>query len=166
MTDEQATARTCTCEVNDSHSPQVMQGPAGTVVDRVSVLCRGSDQQYEVVIGHDLLEAVHARVCDMPGVATIVIIVDEVVEQLYGPQITAAFAGKHRLLLRVVPAGEQSKTRELKAELEDWMLSTRCDARRSEGCATLTLHLPRLPCIFLQVLARHLRGGARWWCGW
>lgn len=61
--------------------------------------------------------------------STYVLITDTNIGSLYVPQFKEAFEGlatDQRLLTYEIPPGESSKSRETKAEIEDWMLSKRC----------------------------------------
>ena len=88
-------------------------------------------------------------------------ITDENVWACHGYRLCAAFAsaGLRKPLVRILPPGECSKTRESKAAIEDWMLaewrvatSVWTSARGSLHCA-ITKPIIRLLCTCLQLFA-------------
>ncbi|KAK3946225.1 EPSP synthase-domain-containing protein [Diplogelasinospora grovesii] len=73
-------------------------------------------------VTHDLLENIKS--------STYVLITDTNLAPIYVPQFQAAFEKAApenvRLLTYTIPPGETSKSRETKADVEDWMLSKQC----------------------------------------
>lgn len=89
----------------------------------------------QVLVGPGLLEEIPQRLDDAgmkPGV--FVIVSDKNVFSHYGDRLVGAFKKFHsekaskpaRILNHTVPAGEGTKCREIKAQLEDFMLSEKC----------------------------------------
>ncbi|PHH65385.1 hypothetical protein CDD81_2489 [Ophiocordyceps australis] len=87
-----------------------------------------------IVVDHGLWPAVIASdlVRDLPS-STYVVITDTNLNERYIPPIQRCFESEsenvsrgRRLLTYAIPPGEASKSRETKAEIEDWMLSQQC----------------------------------------
>lgn len=99
----------------------------GTGPQRLSIL-----GEPNIIIDHDLwLKFVPGDIIDNVRSSTYVLITDTNLYDTYVPpfkdQFESAAADKPiRLLTYAIPPGEASKTRETKAELEDWMLSQQC----------------------------------------
>ena len=87
-------------------------------------LVRTVDESYPIIIGHDLAHetvelASHPDVVDR----RVAIITDSNVVELYGAQLEEAFTDVERETQTFVfPAGEASKTRAMKAQLEDQLI--------------------------------------------
>lgn len=83
---------------------------------------------YNIHVGRGLLQEVPGRIISLKQAAVYVILSDSNVSPLYGEGLYKAFEKAHcRALLYEVPAGEQSKSRAVKAEVEDWMLANGCN---------------------------------------
>lgn len=70
----------------------------------------------------------HTVLNDLPA-STYVIITDSHLAKLHLGPLQDAFAKEKptaKLLTYIIPPGEQSKSRETKAEIEDWLLEQRC----------------------------------------
>lgn len=87
-------------------------------------LRRTIDESYPIIIGHDLAHetvelASHPNLVDR----RIAIITDSTVAELYGTQLEKAFAEVERETQTFIfPAGEASKTRAMKEQLEDQLI--------------------------------------------
>ncbi len=84
------------------------------------------DDSYEIEIGHGLTQQLlHDLEAELIGpVKRIAVITDETVSPLYGePLCDALVVEGYQADLFVFPAGEQNKTREMKAKIEDAMLA-------------------------------------------
>jgi pentafunctional AROM polypeptide len=84
-------------------------------------------------VGYDMWSQMVADVLDNFVTTTIVAVTDSNVGPRYLPKLTSAFTcglkerkRVCRLLEYVVPPGEASKTRETKAQIEDWLLQNQC----------------------------------------
>ena len=71
------------------------------------------------------LQAIAAR--ELPAASTIVVITDANVWKWHGVYFSRAFrgAGVPDPLVYVLPPGEESKSRDTKAAIEDWMLGNK-----------------------------------------
>jgi len=109
---------------------------ATSLADTWRAHCGAGPNGYDVLVGHDLLGVIGADLRAMlPKVARFVVISDTNVAPLYAERLMAGFADADggggggtaaAPLLKVVPAGEASKCRSVKAGIEDWMLEQRC----------------------------------------
>ncbi len=77
---------------------------------------------YDIIIAEDSLAIVEGHIKKNHPKKAVVIITDDNVKKLYIKKIEAAFAAVSPLIISV-PPGEQSKSREEKARIEDEMLS-------------------------------------------
>lgn len=96
---------------------------------RIAILGRD-----DIIIDFDLWRnfVLTDLILNLPS-STYVLITDTNLAPLYVPAFQEAFEklastreGNHRLLKYAIPPGENSKGRETKAEIEDWMLSQQC----------------------------------------
>ena len=98
---------------------------SGCNLTRISIL--GTDS---IVVGHGIwLNVVVDELLQNVKSSTYVLITDTNLHSRYVIPFQRVFARRgcsSRLLCRTVPPGESSKSRETKAEIEDWMLSQRC----------------------------------------
>ena len=98
--------------------------------------CGAGPKGYDVLVGHGVLGSVGADLrARLPKVSRFVVISDTHVAPLYAEQLLAGFADAADApspstasapLLKVVAAGEASKCRAVKAEIEDWMVASGC----------------------------------------
>jgi pentafunctional AROM polypeptide len=103
---------------NGTHGPQ-----------RISIL-----GEPNIIIDHDLwLKFVPRDLLDNTPSSTYILITDTNIHDIYVPTFAqhfrdaaAAAPAPARLLTYAIPPGEASKSRETKAELEDWMLAQQC----------------------------------------
>ncbi|KAK9449564.1 EPSP synthase-domain-containing protein [Limtongia smithiae] len=99
-----------------------------TAIDRVSIL--GSDS---IVVGYDLVPALVAEILrDLPS-SKYVLVTDTNISKMHLESFKSTFAkltreseDPPRFLSYVVPPGEGSKSREMKAAIEDWMFVNQC----------------------------------------
>lgn len=104
---------------------------ANETPSRISIL--GSDS---IIFGQNLWpqNVIEQILLDVPS-STYVLITDTNIARIYTEQFQANFAcltgivvkdSRPRLLTRELPPGEPSKSRQTKADIEDWMLSNNC----------------------------------------
>ncbi len=81
-----------------------------------------ASRQYDVIVGHGLLDQTAEYVKDILSPATVVIVSDDQVASLYAPAVTASLErnGIH-VLLFTFPHGENSKSAEVLFELLEFM---------------------------------------------
>ncbi|KAL6059567.1 3-dehydroquinate dehydratase (3-dehydroquinase) [Balamuthia mandrillaris] len=83
-----------------------------------------------VLIGYDLVDRVLPTQLKerVPKASKFVIVTDENVARLHGERLQRAFVEVMGVppLVKVIPAGENTKTRAMKEEIENWMLSKGC----------------------------------------
>lgn len=95
--------------------------------DKISIL-----GEPNIIVDHGLwLNLVPEDLLQSTPSSTYVLITDTNLYDLYVPQFRRQFAATHttgssRLLTYAIPPGEASKSRETKAEIEDWLLSEQC----------------------------------------
>jgi pentafunctional AROM polypeptide len=84
-----------------------------------------------IIVGHGIIaqgfvaQDLKTRV---PRVSKHVIVTDSTVHRLHGSAIYASFqAAGIQPLVKVIPPGEETKCRETKEEIEDWMLARACN---------------------------------------
>ncbi|RKO84400.1 hypothetical protein BDK51DRAFT_24922, partial [Blyttiomyces helicus] len=96
------------------------------VPQRVSIL--GTDS---IVVGHNLIPTITKEVLDAVPASAYIIVTDTNVAPLHLDALLSAFKAAladkpARLLSYVMPPGESAKTREVKGQIEDWMLAEKC----------------------------------------
>lgn len=83
-------------------------------------------------IGYDLIQGYIAQdiISSINNVSNYVIITDKNLAPLYlealKSSIQACLTNTQRILVRILPSGEQSKSRETKADIEDFLLNSSC----------------------------------------
>jgi pentafunctional AROM polypeptide len=80
-----------------------------------------------ILVGFNILNVLPSELKTQVPSSRYVLISDETVYRLYGQTISEEFKNQNlELFIKVIPPGEESKTRETKQEIEDWMLSLPC----------------------------------------
>jgi pentafunctional AROM polypeptide len=83
--------------------------------------------EYDIVIGRNLDIAKKALEL-VPNAAVYVVVTDDNINNLYGEAIRNNFSGHGaKVLFKALPPGEISKSRQGKAEIEDWMFENHCN---------------------------------------
>lgn len=85
--------------------------------------------EVEVIVGSNILNKVPTELkSKLKKISSYVVITDENIYDLYGKQLIEAFKAEGiDVLIKVIKPGEESKSRETKEEIEDWMLSKTCN---------------------------------------
>lgn len=84
---------------------------------------------YRISIGPWQLDSVGEVVRQVAPAHTIAVITDDNVGPIAAPQVLASlrhYVPQSRVIVRSIPAGEQTKTRDTWSHLTDWMLTERC----------------------------------------
>ena len=90
--------------------------------------CGGNGKKYNISIGLHLLSELPQIIQHTLGTRQVskwIILTDQNVHRLYGATIHRVFQ-PHPYLLRQIPAGEASKSRQTKSQVEEWMLAQEC----------------------------------------
>ncbi len=127
--EKQKERRTLEARRDSRQQPQFAIMATGPQPTRIAIL--GKE---DIVVDHGLWRRfVTHDLVDHVQSSTYVLITDTNLLPLYVPSFQASFsqaaqtcASPPRLLVFAVPPGEASKSRETKAEIEDWMLSQQC----------------------------------------
>jgi pentafunctional AROM polypeptide len=111
-------------------SPHAVSSPPHT--SSLSSLCEAkyppiSVESYNAYVGSGLLLRLPLHIRQLAPASMYVMITDSNVFPLYGSQLVDAFAAQGLTLHHLVlPPGEASKTRQTKAQVEDFLLSLQC----------------------------------------
>lgn len=108
--------------------PMTQRGVAG-LASRVSILGKDS-----IIVGYGIADEIADELVSNYKTSCFVIVCDSNVGKAHLPQLEEQLqqaAQRHdyaslRIISKQVPPGEQSKTRETKASIEDWMLQQGC----------------------------------------
>ncbi|EGD78765.1 hypothetical protein PTSG_11780 [Salpingoeca rosetta] len=87
---------------------------------------------YDIIVGRGLLPDIPSDLLTYVPAPMYAVVTDETVDSLYGARITEAFREAlhptdSKMIKFAIPPGEESKTRETKEQIEDWMLGNGCD---------------------------------------
>jgi pentafunctional AROM polypeptide len=96
------------------------------LISKVSILGKES-----IHIGFNIVPYIVSTLITTLSSSTYVLITDTHIAPLYLQSFSSAFASSqssspHRFLSYIIPPGENSKSRETKAEIEDWLLDQKC----------------------------------------
>ncbi|KNC87071.1 hypothetical protein SARC_00815 [Sphaeroforma arctica JP610] len=81
----------------------------------------------DIYVGQDLLPFIAKDVVQNVKAGKYVIVTDKNIEPLYLEKVVSEFAANGvELLSYIIPSGEASKCRSVKAEIEDWLLEQQC----------------------------------------
>ncbi|PRP75357.1 pentafunctional AROM polypeptide [Planoprotostelium fungivorum] len=90
--------------------------------------------QETIKVGSQLLEWIPSDIIQIVPSSTYVVITDSNIFKLFGDKFVSAFSkevanlqGKSNLIVKVLEPGEPTKCREVKAQIEDWMINNGCN---------------------------------------
>lgn len=119
---------------HSSYHSAPVKGPTGSDVHILQCLSS------RIHLGYHLDQHISSTISQsFPNTSTIVIITDSNLESLHLPQLVTSLNQalskdedrvkknlKTRILIKIIKPGEESKSRKVKEEVEDWMLEMKC----------------------------------------
>jgi len=89
------------------------------------------DNSYNIIIDENFLNKISEDIKSNFPATSHIIITDENVDKYWGEKIQQSFQNQNiQFLYKILPAGEHTKSREYKAELENFLIKNNCD----RGC--------------------------------